>query len=131
MAKTTTIDGLAAAIEQELTTYHEEVLKKVDKAGNKAIKDLERITKDTAPFDAKAYHKHYADSIATKKETDRLGNTRFIWYVKPPCHRLTHLLVHGHATKDGGRTKADPFLKNALKKVLPDYEEAIKEAIKT
>ena len=54
----------------------------------------------------------------------------YIWYVRAPAHRLTHLLVHGHATKDGGRTKGDPFLKNALDEVLPEYEQRVEEAIK-
>jgi hypothetical protein len=37
--------------------------------------------------------------------------------------------VHGHATKNGGRTRADPFLHNALGHVLPEYERAIEEAV--
>ena len=36
----------------------------------------------------------------------------------------------GHATKDGKRTKANPFLKNAIDQVLPEYEAAVEEAIK-
>ena len=56
--------------------------------------------------------------------------TRHIWYVKAPDHRLTHLLVHGHATRNGGRTKPDPFLHNALADVLPEYEKAVEEAVK-
>ena len=50
--------------------------------------------------------------------------------MKAPCHRLTHLLVHGHETRDGGRTRPDPFLKNALDRVLPEYERDVEEAIK-
>lgn len=130
MAKTIKPTDLAAAIEQELTLYSKTVNANLDKAGSKAIKELERITKDTAPFNAKAYHRHYVDNIATKKEADRTGVTRFIWYVKAPCHRLTHLLVHGHETRDGGRTRANPFLKNALDRVLPEYEKDVQEAVK-
>ena len=55
---------------------------------------------------------------------------KFVWHVKAPDYRLTHLLVHGHATKTGGRTKADPFLHKALDVVLPEYEQAVKEACK-
>jgi hypothetical protein len=124
------VEGLGDAITHELTIYSKEVNAKLDKAGSKAIKDLERRTKDTAPFNAKAYHRHYVDCITTKKETSRTGASKFIWYVKPPCHRLTHLLVKGHETRDGGRTRADPFLQNALNRVLPEYENAVKEAVK-
>lgn len=123
------IDDLAGAIKRELTVYSESVQDKINKAGARAIKDLERKTKDTAPFNARAYHRHYVDYISTKSEDARTGDKKFIWYVAPPAHRLTHLLVHGHETRDGGRTKADPFLKNALDDVLPEYEKAVKEAI--
>jgi hypothetical protein len=59
------------------------------------------------------------------------GQKRFIWHVKAPDYRLTHLLVKGHATKDGGRTKANPFLQNALDQVLPEYEKEVEEAVKS
>lgn len=128
MAKTTP-DRIGAAISEELTLYGREVQDKLYKAGQKAIKELERKTKDTAPFNARAYHAHYADHIATKSERTRTGS-KHTWYVKPPAHRLTHLLVHGHEKKDGGRTRGDPFLEKALADVLPAYENAVEEAVK-
>lgn len=130
MAKGIKLEQLGDVIGKELTLYSAEVRDKVNKAGAKAIKELERKTKDTAPYNARAYHRHYADLIATKSETSRTGDKTHIWYVKPPGHRLTHLLVHGHDTKDGGRTKADPFLQNALDAVLPEYERDVEEALK-
>ncbi len=125
------LEGIGDAIAEELGLYRQEVQDKLNKAGRKAIKELERKTKDTAPFNARAYHQHYADLIATKEEPSRIGDNTYIWYVKAPGHRLTHLLVHGHETKDGGRTKADPFLANALEAVLGDYEAEVEEALKT
>jgi hypothetical protein len=130
MAKGIKLEDLGDAIAQELTIYSEEVRDRVNKAGRKAIKELERKTKDTAPFNARAYHQHYADLIATKSEPSRTGDETHTWYVKPPAHRLTHLLVHGHETKDGGRTRGDPFLENALADVLPEYEKEVEEAAK-
>ena len=121
---------LGDAINRELELYSRQVTESVNKAGQKAIKELERITKDTAPFDEKVYRRHYVESIATKTEDSRTGDQKHIWYVKPPNHRLTHLLVKGHETRDGGRTRADPFLKNALKRVLPKYEKDVQEAVK-
>lgn len=127
MAKSIKPGDLGAAISQELTMYHADVVEKLDAAGDAAVKKLVKITKATAP---KGERGSFRRSIASKRlKADKRGST-YVWYVKPPDHRLTHLLVHGHATKDGGRTKADPFLKNALGVVLPEYEEAVKEAIK-
>lgn len=130
MAKTIKPEDLGEAIAQELTMYSQEVRDKVNKAGRKAIKELVRKTKDTAPFNAQAYHQHYMDLIASKSEPSRIGDETHIWYVKAPGHRLTHLLVKGHETRDGGRTRADPFLQNALDEVLPEYEKEVKEAVK-
>ena len=125
-----TLEELAGAITQELTAYAKDVQEAVNKRGRKAIKDVERRTKDTAPFNARAYHQHYADLIATKSEKGRTGDEKHIWYVKPPGHRLTHLLVRPHETRDGGRTQGDPFLQNAMDAVLPDYEKEVEEAVK-
>lgn len=127
MAKRIKPGDLGAAIGQELTVYHTEVVEKLDAAGDSAIKKLVKLTKATAP---KGERGSFKRSIASKRlKKDKRGSTH-VWYVKSPDYRLTHLLVHGHATKDGGRTKANPFLKNALDVVLPEYEEAVKEAIK-
>lgn len=127
MAKSIKPGALGAAIGQELTMYHAEVVEKLDAAGDAAVKKLVKMTKSTAP---KGERGSFRRNIASKRlKADKRGSTH-VWYVKPPDHRLTHLLVHGHATKDGGRTKADPFLKNALDAVLPEYEEAVKEAVK-
>lgn len=116
-----------AALMDILTSYGKDVEDKVYRVGHKAIKDLETKTIDTAPIGRRG---RFRDYIATKSERDRLGTSTHTWYVKSPEHRLTHLLVHGHATRNGGRTKADPFLVNALNDVLPVYEKGVEEAVK-
>lgn len=121
-------EDLADAIEEQLTLYHEGVTERVTAAGRKIIKKLVKLTRQTAPK-GKRSGGNFARSIASK-ETKEPRGSRFIWYVKAPNHRLTHLLVKGHATKNGGRTKADPFLQNALDQVLPEYEREIEEAVK-
>ena len=124
------ITDLDKTLTQELTLYAEDVTRRVDKIGQASVQEIVRITQDTAPFDAKAYHQHYADLIASKVVKKRATGNTYVWYVKAPGHRLTHLLVKGHETKDGGRTRADPFLQNACDKVLPEYEAAIERTIK-
>lgn len=126
MSKSITLDKLGDAIAEELTLYHEDVLEKIDAAGEAAVKDLVKKTKATAPVASGCFKKH----IAWKKVDKGLNHKTFVWHVKAPDHRLTHLLVHGHATRTGGRTKANPFLKDALDVVLPAYEQAVEEAVK-
>lgn len=129
MAKSIEPKDLGAVIEQELTIYSKNVQERVDNVGRDAIKRLVKLTRETAPVGERKGG-NFAKSISSK-EIKGVRGSRFIWFVKPPNHRLTHLLVHGHATKNGGRTKPNPFLKNAVDTVLAEYEEGIEEAVKT
>lgn len=126
MSKNIKLTGLADAIQQELTIYREEVVEAIDALGAKAVKDLVKETQTSAPKRSGSFRRNIASKVLRK---DKNGST-YVWYVKAPFHRVTHLLVHGHATKNGGRTKADPFLKNAVDRVLPEYEKAVEEALK-
>ena len=126
MSKAIKPGDLGAAIAEELTIYHEKVNENCYAAGVNAVKDLVKKTKATAPTASGSFKK----SIAWKELERSYRGFLVAWYVKSPDHRLTHLLVHGHATRNGGRTKANPFLKNALAKVLPEYEKKIEEALK-
>lgn len=118
---------LGAAIAEELTIYHEGVVERVNAAGAKAVKNLVQKTKATAPKRTGSFRK----SISCKEIPAKTGTgmKSYVWYVKPPDHRLTHLLVHGHAKVNGGRVPGDPFLQNALNQVLPEYEEDVEEAL--
>lgn len=126
MNKTTRPEDLASALRAELTKYSESVVVRVNAVGREFAKKLRKQTKASAPVASGSFRKN----IAIKEVDAGNGMKKFIWYVKSPDHRLTHLLVHGHATKNGGRTKADPFLKNALATVLPEYEKTVEEALK-
>ena len=123
--KAVKLEDLGTAISEELTIYSKSVVEAIDEAGDKAVKELVKRTKATAPKDRGEFRK--AISGKRLEKTDR--GSKHVWYVKAPHHRLTHLLVHGHATKDGGRTKADPFLSKALDQVLPEYEKDVMEAL--
>lgn len=131
MAKGVTItpDKLVEAIEQDLTLYREDVEEKLREATRQSMTNLVKKTKATAP---KGKRGTFAKKIAGDFRGLKKGapHIKATWHVKAPDHRLTHLLVHGHATKDGGRTKADPFLENALNEVLPEFERAVEEAVK-
>ena len=126
MSKSVKPEKLGAAIQTELKLYSESVTERVNAAGRTAANKLKKLTKATAPVASGSFK----GNIAVKEVDAGNGMKKYIWYVKPPDHRLTHLLVHGHATKTGGRTKADPFLTNAMNIVQPEYEKAVEEAVK-
>ena len=122
---------LSRVIGDTLELYSEDVQKRVDKAGKKAVDELVRTTKDTAPYNVRHHGRHYVSCIAAGTRKTRTSGTVYTWYVKAPCYRLTHLLVHGHMDRSGRhRTKGDPFLENAWNKVRPEYERDVEEAVK-
>lgn len=128
MAKTTIkASDFGAAITEQLTIYHEDVVEEVNSAGERAIKKLVSLTKKTAPKKSGDYAKSIT-SVA--KENPATGDKEFTWGARAPHHRLTHLLVKGHPTGNGGRTTGDPFLADALDTVLPEYERDVEEALK-
>ncbi len=122
-------EDLTDAIMDMLTDYKKEVADGIFRVGKKAIKEIERKSIDTAPIGRRVSGDHFRESIASKSEQDRLGNSTHIWYVKAPNYRLTHLLVHGHATRNGGRTRANPFLKNATESALRKYIDDVEKVI--
>lgn len=126
MAKKIKPGDLGAAIQEELTIYHKGVVERLNAAGRKAIKKMVKLTKATAPVGERGA---YRDSITSQETEAGNGIKLFAWGAGGKQGRLTHLLVKGHATRDGGRTKADPFLENALAEVLPEYEEDAEEAV--
>ncbi len=126
MSRTIRPQDLGAAIAEQLTIYHADKLEKVNAAGEKAAKNLVKLTKPSAP---KASG-DFAKSLTYTTETKTGGDKAYTWGAKAPHHRLTHLLVHGHATANGGRVPGDPFLENALEIVLPEYERDVEEALK-
>ena len=126
---TITPDKLSEAIEKELSIYHEDVEERLRGATRESMAKLVKKTKATAPKGKRGkFSKSIAGDFSGLKKGNR--NIKATWYVKAPDYRLTHLLVHGHATKDGDRTRANPFLENALNEVLPEYEKAVEDAIK-
>lgn len=121
------VEDLDVQLKTILDGYSAQVTVAVDMCAEEAVKQMEAETKKTAPVGVrKSYRRHITSGV--------VRNTRYTrawaWYVKPPDHRLTHLLVKGHATKDGERTDADPFLKNAVDNAVAQLEERLARILK-
>ena len=107
MGKKVSIDSLADAVIEELTEYNklaEETMKKaVTKAGQTVRKEIQA----GAPVKTG----RYAKSWRTKKT--RESSTRLeveVTVYSPSRYMLAHLLEHGHAKRNGGRTRAFPHI---------------------
>ena len=127
MADTVSIEVLGAAIEQELTIYHQDVVDGIDRVTQKTMKDLVKRTRATAPV---GYRGKFKRDITYQVKKRSAHGSLYVWGAKAPSHRLTHLVVKGHATRDGGRTRGNSFLQDALDKLLPEYERNVEEVLR-
>lgn len=119
------IENLNKVIMEELTLYTDKVKEKVDKCTEESMKKLVKETKDTAPVGHRK--KHYKSKITSKK----LDKGRYLWYVKAPDYRLSHLLENGHALRNGGRTRGTHFIGKANDLIQKEYEENLKKEIES
>ena len=127
-------DELNTQLERVLTIYSQDINEKLREVTRESMKQLVKETKATAPRGRRKgeYRKHIAADYKSLKGSVRGLQGQDIsatWYVKAPEYRLTHLLVYGHATKNGGRTTANPFLHNARDKVVQEYEQKVQEVL--
>lgn len=122
-------EDLADAISSELFIYSKHLTERINVTGLNTIKELTRRTKADAPRGKRL--EHYYQSIDYFTVHRGMWRSKsYTWYVKDPEYRLTHLLVWGHQTRNGGRTRPDLFLQSAVDSLLPKYEKDVEEAIK-
>ena len=125
---TISVDELNEAIKDALEDYNEKVVTELKKSTKKAMSELVKTTKATAPVGRR--QKHYRESITSKTLEDTHYGLAKLWYVKGSDYRLTHLLEHGHALRDGGRYEGTQFIGNALDGIIDKYVKEIEEICK-
>lgn len=117
---------LGIELQTILDGYSTQVRNAVDMLSEETVKRIADETKKTAPVGVrKSFRRHIASGAVKQTRYTKV----WAWYVKAPDHRLTHLLVHGHATKDGGRTKGDPFLENAVDSAVDWFEDNLERML--
>ena len=100
---------VADEIAKALSEYSEEVAENLEAIKKEVAKDTVEMLKSTSPRGRKG---KYAKGWRMKK--DGTG-----YYVHNATdYRLTHLLEHGHAKANGGRTKAQPHIAQAEREAI-------------
>ena len=120
------IDQLAAEIAQGLAEYSQDVVEKVNLSSERVGKAAVKQLKSTSPKKSGKY----AKSWAVKTEPEVGQPHKRIVHVKPPHHRLTHLLEHGHAKVGGGRVEGKPHIRPAEEMVIQEFMQEVEEAIR-
>ena len=122
------VSGLSDALQSILEEYHSDVLDGVNRASESTAKQLVKLTKATAPRNRPKFYKQITYSEAGTF-VGKFAGKKYVWHVKSPDYRLTHLLVHGHWSRAGNWVNGNPFLHNAVDEVAKDYEAKLVEAI--
>lgn len=120
------VDGLSDALKDVLNDYKKVVVDGQKKSAKDAMDQLVKDTRETAPVRTGKYKRH----ITSKKNYENSEGAEYLWYVKSPSYRLSHLLEFGHQTRSGGRTKATHFIENALNPIAEMYLKKLEDIIK-
>lgn len=121
MAKKSTVDSLAADIQQILEEYESDVenltreaVQEIGKKGVQALKSNSEVFGGTGK---------YKSGWASKVEETRMGAKATLYNSKVPG--LPHLLEHGHAKRNGGRVNGTVH----IKPVEDELEKAFAQAL--
>lgn len=114
MSKSSEID-----LSSILNGYAKEIKESVKSAQDEVAKEGVNELKSRSPKKSGKYAKDWT--------TKRDGSKIIIHNRKH--YQLTHLLEKGHATRNGGRTKAMPHIAPVEQEVIKNYETKVKKAI--
>lgn len=130
MARTVGVDKLAASIKKALQDYEVGVQETVNQAVPKVARAAARTLKETSPRGTRKLkgRKHYADNWTSSVDSGRL-RTSAIVYNKDPTYRVSHLLEHGHAKRNGGRVRAYVHIAPVEQKVVDDFTREVERNI--
>lgn len=119
-------EALSDAVMQELNTYAKTTSEGMKKAVTKAGTTVRKEIQATAPVRSGAYKK----SWSVKKVSENANSLQVTVHSKNR-YQLAHLLEHGHAKRNGGRTKAMPHIAAAEtlgeEKLLAELERMIRD----
>lgn len=105
MSRHVKISELANAVIQELNAYAKTTSEGMKKAVIKAGTTVRKEIQATAPHKLGMYQK----SWSVKKVSENANSLQVSVHSRNR-YQLTHLLEHGHAKRNGGRTKAMPHI---------------------
>lgn len=125
MANPISADKFAEEINAILSEYQDAIDADIAAITKQVAREAVQNVRANAPVRTGEYRK----SIGAKVQADGVHKSSGVIYAKAPHYRLTHLLEHGHAKLNGGRTQAFPHWTQAEQKAVGEIEKRIKEAI--
>lgn len=125
---TVTANSFAVAVKDILQDYDKEVSNVTNETAievaDKAVKDLKAVRSGKRPW------KKFPRSWTKTVETKRYGSVSVTVHLKPPHHRIGHLLEFGHASRGGGRSVGGfHFIEPVANDVETDFENKLTRKI--
>lgn len=127
MSVKVSVDQMAAEILKQFALYTEEVSEEVKKVTDEVSQDCLEEIKNHITFNEPTGKYRKAMEIKTVYEDEFKKEN--VWHVKAPHYRLTHLLEKGHATTNGGRTKAYQHIQYGQELIERDYQRKVEEVL--
>lgn len=124
------IGDLSEIIKYTLRTYGTDVQEDVDKAVKKVASAARTTLKNTSPRGKRklTWRKHYAENWAISMNNGRLRTTGIV-YNKKPTYRVTHLLEHGHAKRNGGRVRPIVHIAPVEQAVISQFTREVEKSV--
>ena len=131
MAKGYTVEEFSLAINEAMKEFQQsvdyDIIYVTQKVANEAVENVKRNIKTSGIRGTGKYR----SSIKARNIKDSPLSKKSVVYAGDPHYRLTHLLEHGHAKLNGGRTRAFEHWGPAEKKAIDDFISDLREAIES
>ena len=118
---------LQAQVEALLNQYGKQCSEVVNEAVHEVSKEALKKLKKESPKRTGLYKKGWK----VKKNDDKFAANDILYGKEASTYAIAHLLEHGHATRNGGRTAPIPHVKNveewAQKALVDTVEKKLKE----
>lgn len=124
MADKVSVGNLAAAVMKQLNDYSDLCSDNMKDAVKKSAKAVKQEISATAPVGSGTYAKSWATKNVKETQT-----SLEITVHSRNRYQLAHLLEHGHALRNGGRSKAIPHIAPAEEKGVKLLEEEIERSL--
>ena len=125
MGRKVCVDGLADAIQRELSDYLESTTDNVKAAVKKAADVVKNDISASAPVKSGRYAKSWRT-----KPTKETASALEVTVYSPTRYMLAHLLEHGHAKRGGGRVAAKPHIAAAEQHGIEELDKEIEEVLR-
>lgn len=116
--------NISLEIGEILDKYGYEIKAEVDALAKEVTQEAVKELKASSPRNRPKYYKGWT----VKEETVGVNKAYIIHNKDYPG--LTHLLEKGHATRNGGRTQAQPHIGPAEKAAIKKFNKGVEEVVR-